>query len=373
MTSCRIRFPLALLSMATLSALPACGDKKTPPDTSVANTQTQPGKSGAAAKTNTQPTPPAATPLDTKAPASQADIFLLLPDSRTAMQEFQRNGLAMLVGRQAGYKLTTQDAAGSAVTQAKQFREAISAKPAAIIIEPIDPASLAAIIVEANTAGVTVIGLDQRMQNEGCTSVVYSDQKLVGRLAAQTVIEALKRKAELEGRKETTGRVVELRGVEDSFPTNEIAEGFAGTLKTEPGIIIVHDAPADWSAEKAAKCTEDAFRLQKNFDVIYAHSDVMATGAAKAAEAASQREHILILGTDGLAGQRRGVDLVRDAELDATIVRPALVDLALQIITKMRSDKTFKPLPAYEVKPMAVVPKNVDQCLRQGTYVLPQL
>ena len=41
-----------------------------------------------------------------------------------------RNGLAMLVGRQVGYKLTTSDAAGSSAKQIEQFRQAIAAKPA---------------------------------------------------------------------------------------------------------------------------------------------------------------------------------------------------------------------------------------------------
>lgn len=303
----------------------------------------------------------------------RADLILLLPDTRIAMQAFQRDGLAMLVGRQAGYRLTTHDAAGSAAQQVEQFRQAIAAKPAAIIVSPIDPPALAALIVEAKTAGITVIGLDQRMLKDGCTSIVYSDQELVGRIAAQTVLEALKRKADEEGSTEVTGRVVELRGVEDSLSTNKIAEGFSEGLRAQPGVIIVHDAPVGWSAEQATKCIDEAFRLQKNFDVIYAHSDAIAMGAAKATETAGQRENILIVGTEGLVGQKRGIELVRQGELDATIVQPALVDLALQIIVKLRSDKTFQPKAAYEIKPVAVVPKNVEQSLRTGTYKMPKL
>jgi len=303
----------------------------------------------------------------------RAQLVLLLPDTRVAMQEFQRNGLAMLVGRQAGYQLTTHDAAGSATQQAVQLRQAIATKPTAIIVSPIDPPALAALIVEAKTAGIAVIGLDQRMLKDGCTSIVFSDQQLVGRLAAQTVLEALKRKADEEGRTEVTGRVVELRGVEDSHPTNQIAAAFSEGLRAQPGVILVHDAPADWSAELATKRIDEAYRLQKAFDVIFAHNDAIALGAAKAVETASQRENTFIIGTDGLSGQKRGIDLVRLGELDATIIQPALVDLALQIIVKLRDDKSFKPQPAYEVQPVVIVPKNVEESLRSGTYKLPQL
>jgi ABC-type sugar transport system substrate-binding protein len=289
------------------------------------------------------------------------------------LQEFQRNGLTILVGRQAGYKLTIHDAAGDGSKQIEQFRQAIAAKPVAIMVSPVDPAALAAVIVEASTAGIPVIGLDKRMLNEGCASIAYSEQRQVGRLAGQTVIEALKRKAAEEGTPEVTGRVLQLRGAEGDHASSEIAAGFSEALQASPGIIIVHDSPAEWNAEKATLRTNEAFRLQKNFDVIYAHNDAIAMGAAKAAEAAGQRENILIVGTDGLAGQKRGIELVRGGELDATIVQPALVDLALQIILKLRSDKTFKPKPSYDVQPVAIVPKNADETFRSGTYKLPAL
>ena len=320
--------------------------------------------------------PPPAALLDATGLAAKderVEIVLLLPDTSIAMQEFQRNGLTTLVGRQAGYKLTTQDAAGDAAKQMEQFRQAIAAKPVAIFVSPIDPPALAALIVEAGTAGIPVIGLDKRMLNEGCASIVFCEQRLVGRLAGQTVIEALKRKAAEEGAPEVTGRVLQLRGAEGHHTSDEIAAGFSEALQASPGVIIVHDSPAEWNAEKAAERTTEAFRLQKNFDVIYAHNDAIAMGAAKAAESAGQRENILIVGTDGLSGQKRGVELVQRGELDATIVQPALVDLALQIVLKMRSDKTFKPRPSYEIQPVVIVPKNADESFRTGTYKLPAL
>ncbi|WP_294405020.1 substrate-binding domain-containing protein [Prosthecobacter sp.] len=371
---------LATLILGMLLLLAAC-DPSDGPDVEKAISDLEKQKLQKTANPDTAPTPPAsdlpspgilaATGLAAK--DERAEIILLLPDSRIAMQEFQRNGLAMLVGRKAGYKLTTSDAAGSSTKQIEQFRQAIAAKPAAIIVSPIDPPAVAALIVEAQTHGIIVIGLDKRMVNEGCTSVVFTDQRKVGRMAADTVVEALKRKAAEENRTEITGRVVQLRGAADSFSTNEIAEGFSEGLRPQPGVILVHDAPADWSTETATKCTTEAFNLQKIFDAIYAQSDAMAVGAAKAAETAGQRDNVFIVGTDGLSGQKRGIELVRMGEIDASVVQPALVDLALQIITKMRSDNTFKPQLSYEIQPVVIMPRNVEQMLRTGTYSLPNL
>lgn len=353
--------------------LPACG----PSDPPAADTPASSGGSAASqpAQQQAAPATPAAllSASTLAAKDERAEIRLLLPEARIAMQTFQRDGLNMLVGRQAGYKLTTSDAEGSSTRQIEQFRQSIAAKPAAIIISPIDPAALAALIVEAKTQGIIVIGLDKRMLNEGCASIVYSDQRLVGRMAAEAVVEALKRKAAEEKHTEITGRVVQLRGAADSHATSEMAEGFSEGLRTQPGIIIVHDAPADWSTEKASQRTAEAFKLQQSFDAIYAHSDAMAVSAAKAAETAGQRENVFIIGADGLSGQKRGLESVRDGEIDASVVQPALVDLALQIVTKLRSDKAFKPQPSYEIQPMVILPKNVEQCLRTGTYKLPQL
>lgn len=360
--------------------LSACDGSDTPDvERAISDLEKQKLQKATELKKDAQPAAPAppspgllaATGLAAK--DERAEIILLLPDARIAMQEFQRNGLAMLVGRQKGYHLTTSDAAGSGTKQIEQFREAIAAKPAAIVVSPIDPPAVAALIVEAQTHGIIVIGLDKRMINEGCASVVFSDQRLLGRLAADTVIEALKRKAAEEKRTEVTGRVVQLRGEADSYSTNEIAEGFSEGLRTQPGVILVHDAPAEWNTEKATRCTTEAFNLQKNFDAIYAQSDAMAVGAAKAAETAGQRENIFIVGTDGLSGQKRGLELVRLGEIDASVVQPALVDLAFQIVRKMRSEKNFKPLPSYEIQPVVIQPKNVEQMLRTGTYKLPNL
>jgi len=370
--------PLTLLLASFLFT--AC-DQSDSPDVEKAISDLEKQKQAKTAKQESTPASPASPPSSPGILAStglaakdeRAEIILLLPDARIAMQEFQRNGLAMLVGRQAGYKLTTSDAAGSSTTQIEQFRQAIAAKPAAIILSPIDPPAVAALIVEAQTHGIIVVGLDKRMLNEGCASVVFTDQRKVGRMAADTVIEALKRKAAEEKRTEVTGRVVQLRGAADSYSTNEIAEGFSEGLRTQPGVILVHDAPAEWSTETATKRTTEAFNLQKNFDAIYAQSDAMALGAAKAADTAGQRENIFIIGTDGLSGQKRGLEHVRLGDLDASVVQPALVDLALKIITKLRSDKAFKPLPSYEIQSVVIQPKNVEQMLRTGTYRLPNL
>jgi ribose transport system substrate-binding protein len=360
--------------------LAACGRSNEPDVEKVVSELEKENLQKTAQPATTTPSPAAPSPSTSILAATglaakdeRAEIILLLPDTRIAMQEFQRNGLAMLVGRQVGYKLTTSDAAGSSTQQIEQFRQAIAAKPAAIIVSPIDPPAVAALIVEAQTHGIIVLGLDKRMLNEGCNSIVFCDQRRVGRMAADTVIEALKRKAGEEQRTEITGRVVLLRGVADSFPTNEIAEGFNEGLRTQSGVILVHDAPTDWSTENATKCTTEAFSLQKHFDAIYAQSDAIAIGAAKATETAGQRENVFIVGTDGLSGQKRGIDLVSQGEIDATIVQPALVDLALQIIVKLRKDKTFKPQPSYEIEPVMVMPKNVEQSLRMGTYKLPAL
>ncbi|MDI1315501.1 substrate-binding domain-containing protein [Prosthecobacter sp.] len=371
----------AALFLGMLFLLAAC-DPSDGTDVEQAVSDLEKQKLEKVAPPESPPPPPPGSPLPSPgllaatglaAKDERAKIVLLLPDTRIAMQEFQRNGLAMLVGRQIGYQLTTSDAAGSSTQQIEQFRQAIAAKPAAIIICPIDPPSVAALIVEAQTHGIIVIGLDKRMLNEGCTSIVFSDQRKVGRMAADTIIEALKRKAAEENRTEITGRVVQLRGTADSYSTNEIAEGFSEGLRTQSGVILVHDAPADWTTENATKCTTEAFNLQKNFDAIYAQSDAMAIGAAKAAETAGQRETVIIVGTDGLSGQKRGLELVRLGELDASVVQPALVDLALHIITKIRSDNTFKPQLSYEIQPVVILPKNVDQMLRTGTYKLPNL
>lgn len=361
------RFACLLLS----AFLVACGPSKESAESAVAEYELNLQK-GQSSDDKVIPRPPELVrALGVGVNDQRAAIIFLQAAGKRSFGVFQRNLLSAQVGAQKGYKVTSFDASDDPDTQRKQFAEAAASKPAAIILDPTDDANLDAYISDAVQAGILVIGLDKRAS--GCTSTVHCDPQLIGRTAATICIDALKRKAAEEALAEPKGRIVQLRGTETSWWSGQIAQGFEQALRAQPWAVLVHDAPADWTAENVSKRLQEAYRIQKQFDVIFAHSDLMAAAASIATSASGSRENTLIIGTDGLPGRTSGLDLLRNGEIDATIAHPPLVDLALKLILRIRSDSSFAPEPAYEIAPLAVTPKNHATVSRQGSYTLPDL
>ena len=362
-------FRLACLLLSVFLA--ACGPSRESAESAVAEYELNLQK-GQSSDEKSIPRPPELVrALGVGVNDQRAAIIFLQAAGKRSFGVFQRNLLSAQVGAQKGYKVTSFDASDDPDTQRKQFAEAAASKPAAIILDPTDDGNLDAHISDAVQAGILVIGLDKRAS--GCTSTVHCDPQAIGRVAATLCIDALKRKAAEEALGEPTGRIVQLRGAENSWWSGQIAQGFQQALRAQSGAVLVHDAPADWTAENVSKRLQEAFRIQKQFDVIFAHSDLMAAAASTATSAAGSRENSLIIGTDGLPGRSAGLDLLRNGEIDATIAHPPLVDLALKLILRIRSDSSFTPEPTYEMAPLAVTPKNHAAVSRQGSYSLPDL
>jgi len=256
-----------------------------------------------------------------------------------------------------GYRFKTLDAAGDAGVQIGQLNKALGERPAFLIVSPLEVHVTAGLTETFRNDGSVVIGLDERLGVGACTSVVFVSQKKLGQQAGQLVVEALKRKAADENKPRVTGRVVHLLGDAASFAAKARSEGFHEALKAETGIVVVHEAPGGWTREAAKARTEEALRLQHEFDVVFAHNDVMAQGASEALSAAQMRERVLIVGMDG------GLDMLRKSVIDATIRQPMPMETAFEIIKKFAADKHFEPPSRTEREPEAVTPVNLDEVL----------
>jgi ribose transport system substrate-binding protein len=316
------------------------------------------------------PPPELSRTLGIEAQDTRDELVLLQAHGSRSTSTLQRQGLSILASREKNLRITAVDAAGDATVQAQQLREATARKPLAILLDPVRPGDFSHVIAESMSQGVKVIGLDASLS--GCTSVIKSSPEAIGIAAAQTAVAALKRKAAAENLAEPRGRVVMLRGDEGPW-CSEIATAFTKELQKLSGGVLVHDAPAEWSHEKAWARTQEAIRLQKTFDVVFAHSDAIARGASMHLQGSQMREDTLIIGTGGMPGPNEGMQLLHAGEIDATIAVPPLIDLALQLAVKLRDDAAFKPKALYEIAPMAVTPKNHADVVARGAFTLPSL
>ncbi len=264
-----------------------------------------------------------------------------------------------------GYRYKVLDGAGAEEIQLEQLGKARSEHPAWLLLSPVQVRLSAASVEAMRSAGTKVIGLDQRLPDSACDVRVYCDQAKLGRLAGQVVLDALKRKAADEAKAQVTGRVVQIRGREQDDACKVRSEAFIKVLKAEPGIMVVHDAPGDWTLEGGKARTEEARHLQGEFDVVFAHNDLMAEGASQALVAAQARERVLLVGIDGNSGRNGGIDLLRRGVIDATIWQPMPLEFAFFVIQNSINDPVFKPQASYEWEPQAVTPQTLDDFTRR--------
>lgn len=303
--------------------------------------------------------------------ASTHTVMLLSANTAVPYELAQVQNLMRLVATRAEVNLVHHDAEGSAKKQNTQLAEALAQHPQAILISPVDAEDLAAQTEAAVQAGIIVIGLGEKATSLPCSTVLKTDQRELGRLAGEAAVRALTRKAKDEGQPETRGRVVEIRGDEEAGICQERHEGFEDALKKAPGLVIVHDAPGGWTRKDGRERTAEAIRLQSSFDVVYAHNDAMALGAAMAL--GETRENVLIIGSDGFLGEEGGLTLVSNGGIDVSIFQPVLVDLAWKIIQRRQAEPAFQIKPSYKIAPLEITPKNAPDLMRKGMPALPEL
>jgi ABC-type sugar transport system substrate-binding protein len=290
----------------------------------------------------------------------RVQVAILADSLVMPLRNYQCALLERLIQTRPGMAVTRYNSGGDAALQARQIRTAQTAGAKFMVIFPQHASVIAPALREPLEGGVRVIALTADMPEDTFTAAISCDERRLGAMAAGFIIQALKAKAADEGLPVPTGRVVQLRGDDESNTATERAKGFMEALLNEPGVVLVHDAPADWDDKNATARMQEALRLQKKFDVVYAHNDLMAAGAAKYLRETSVdvRESMLILGTDAVPGDHGGAGLVNKGVIDATIYHPPLVDVAWREMERMLDDSSYQPKKRQKVRPVLITPSN---------------
>ena len=310
--------------------------------------------------------PPIAPPPKVASPPKI--VVLLSANGTQPIESAERENLAKRFAGNADLILKTLDAGGDSSRQVDQLREATATHPEAILIRPVaGDVSVAAAI----KSGILVIGLGEEATASGCSTVIRYDETEMGRLAGKAAVQAMTEKAAKAQLAEVSGRVVEIRGDETSPRSNQRHAGFIEAIKAAPGLIVVHDAPGDWTQKGGFQRTEDALRLQGTFDLVYAHTDLMARGVGQAL--GNQRKSVFIIGTDGFQTSEGGLAMIIRGEMDATVQQPPLVDFAWQIIQRKLAEPSFQPKPTYQLTPRIVLPEDIIHILRTESPPFPSL
>ena len=180
----------------------------------------------------------------------------------------------------------------------------------AIVIAPADSKALIPALKRAQAAGVTVINIDNKLDDE-ILKKAGAKIPFVGpdnREGAKTVGDALAKTLS------AGAQVAILEGVPTAFNAQQRRAGFEDAMKA-CGAKVVSTQSAQWEMAKASTVTSAILREHPDLAAILASNDSMAMGAAAAVKAAGKSDSVNIVGFDNISAVQA---MIKEGRIFAT-------------------------------------------------------
>ncbi len=274
----------------------------------------------------------------------------------------QKALMEKLFAPDTGVKLVVSDAQQDNSKQIAQIETFIRQKPAVLIVAPNERAALTAVMGKAMEAGIPVICLERDILEPNYTTYVRMDNKAIGRMAGQFIVDQLTKKNGAP-----KGNVVMLRGLLGVEGEINRDGGAREILSRYPDIHVVADPVADWIQAQAKDRMTEVLRVQPHIDVVYGHNDPMAIGAYLAAKELNREKEMIFIGVDGLGGPSGGIKKVVDGVLAATFIYPLGVKEAVDVAQKIMKDPNYKPEKEITLSSTMVTPENAADLYQKLT------
>jgi ribose transport system substrate-binding protein len=193
------------------------------------------------------------------------------------------------------------------------LENAVSGKPAAIVISPTQRAALGKPIDEA-AKKVKIIGIDSAADSKAFTSFLTTDNVQGGRIAADGLGEAIKAKY---GKAE--GDVALITAIPGVGSLDERAKGFKEEIAAKyPGLKLVADKVADGQATTGLNIMTDLITANPNLRGVFASNLIMAQGAGQAIAENKVADKIKLVGFDS---DDKLIKLLTDGTIVALVVQ----------------------------------------------------
>lgn len=218
----------------------------------------------------------------------------------------------------------------------------------AIVIAPADSKALIPALKRAQTAGVLVVNIDNKLDAEtlrqaGLTAPFVGPDNRAGAKAVGEVL-AKKLKAGDE--------VAILEGVTTAFNSQQRRAGFEDAMNAA-GMKIVSVQSGQWEMDRASTVAAGILAANPNVKALLCANDNMALGAAAAVQAAGRAGQVQIVGFDNIAALK---SLLADGRVLATADQHGdqLAAFGIEAALKALKEKTT---PADQQTPVDVVTK----------------
>ena len=228
--------------------------------------------------------------------------------------------------------LSRRIAYGSNELQCAQIDSFIKERVDLLIVSPNEAKQVQPAVTRAYRAGIPVIVADRRVPGDEWTAFIGGDNYKVGRLMAQWVIGKASDKGSKAKRKPFV--VLEVAGLPGSTPATLRHKGMMEGIEEAKGEgleakVEVQSVMGSWYKENAYEVVSAYLETHPLPDVIVAHNDLMAIGAAEAAGG------VPIMGVDGI---HPGLQAIVDGKIECSATYSSrgdmIIDAAARIIHK---------------------------------------
>jgi ribose transport system substrate-binding protein len=210
----------------------------------------------------------------------------------------------------AGYGFVLADQKSSQQAQVSGSIDLVNRGISALVVSPVQPPALPAVIQAAHKAKIPVIIGDVGVAG-AYDAFVLSDNEGGGKLAAQYIAERLKDKP---GTKEVL--VIQLHP--GSAVGDLRVKGFVDEVKKHPDFKVVATLNGNDTVQGGYQVTQNTLSANPNLAAIYAANDPEAEGAVQALKAAGKNgvKDVFVVGFNG---DPPALELIKSGDMAATI------------------------------------------------------
>ena len=214
--------------------------------------------------------------------------------------------------------------------QTEQIEKFIQRGVDLLIISPNQVHSITPVIDKAYDKGIPVILFDRKTDSQKYTAFIGADNVKVGKTIGEFIAKTL----------HGEGKVIEIKGLDNSSPAIDRHKGFVQALSKYPDIHLKRTLSGEWTKESGYKSIKSAIADAKDCNIIWGQNDRMAEGARRAMAEAGIR-NVLYVGTDALPNKGGGIEAVHNGKLLASYIYPTRGDMVMQLAMRILKKQPF--------------------------------
>lgn len=267
----------------------------------------------------------------------QDEVEYIIGVSQANMRETWRIFLIDEINEEAkkhgNIEVITMDATSSAAKQEEDIDKLLAYGADILIVSPYDSEQMTKKIGEVYQK-TPVIVMDRAVEGFDYSLFIGPDNTIIGKQGAETVVDLL------TGQR---GQVLELQAAGESIQRQARSEGFESVLANYPQVQKTSQSIKTNNKDAAYDAVLARGEAMTEFDVIFAYSDDMALGASEALKDLGLDEPAKIVSCDGFSGENKGLNLVTQGKIAATITCPTGGKEAVQYALSMLGAESGVP------------------------------